>query len=257
MSWDCESGFQRVILMFEVWNSQVQRGSPRNLDSAILSLRILGLRIDRMHGQVSQTRSRHRWSRDPRPQPRKFSKLVFLIWFSESKLLIWGSSWGREFWFHWSSSCSSGDGRRTWTYWALYARTPWSVLIISIRRTSNRGSQNPYPNTKQIHSKPTFSKEMYACQIQSPRVWKNISNMNFWNPTRNSGMVTTQKLTLTPRDKAIQNRFLNIIPVLKIRTGGPLGSHDNYQFQRCSKLSLKPVAYVSGIYHCRESSPHP
>ena len=32
----------------------------------------------------------HRWNRNPRPQPQKFSKLV-----------IWGSSWGRGFRFHW------------------------------------------------------------------------------------------------------------------------------------------------------------
>ena len=51
----------------------------------------------------------HRWNRNPRPQPHKFSKLVssilyyFILHFS--KLAIWGSSWGR-------GSISSARGSR-------------------------------------------------------------------------------------------------------------------------------------------------
>ena len=40
----------------------------------------------------------HRWHRNTRPQPRKSGKLLLLVRFSLlrlSKLLIWGSSWGR------------------------------------------------------------------------------------------------------------------------------------------------------------------
>ena len=48
----------------------------------------------------------HRWNGPPRPRPHKFAKLVFRIHVLElilhlSKLVIWGSSWGRGFRFHW------------------------------------------------------------------------------------------------------------------------------------------------------------
>ena len=46
----------------------------------------------------------HRWSRNPRPQPQKCSKLVFLnrikLIFHLSQLVICGSSWCRGFRFH-------------------------------------------------------------------------------------------------------------------------------------------------------------
>ena len=46
----------------------------------------------------------HRWNRNPRPQPRKFSKLVFLmkiqLTLHLSKLVVWVSSSGRGFRFH-------------------------------------------------------------------------------------------------------------------------------------------------------------
>ena len=47
----------------------------------------------------------HRWNRNPRPQPQTFSKVVLLTYVIEhdylSKLVFWGSSWGRGFRFHW------------------------------------------------------------------------------------------------------------------------------------------------------------
>ena len=48
----------------------------------------------------------HRWNRNPRPQPHNSSKSASLIyfswyWFHVSELVIWGSSWGRGFRFHW------------------------------------------------------------------------------------------------------------------------------------------------------------
>ena len=45
----------------------------------------------------------HRWNRNPRPQPRNlvnWSNIIQLI-LHVSKLVIWGSSWGWGFRFHW------------------------------------------------------------------------------------------------------------------------------------------------------------
>ena len=57
----------------------------------------------------------HRMEQEPpRPQPQTFSKLVFLIYFDQSYNfldVIWGSSWGRGFRFHWSR----GPGASTTT----------------------------------------------------------------------------------------------------------------------------------------------
>ena len=58
-----------------------------------------------------------RWNRDSRPQPPKFDKLVFLfvqLILRLSKLVIWGSSWGRGFRFHWLQEVpvSSSAGRK-------------------------------------------------------------------------------------------------------------------------------------------------
>ena len=45
--WISGGSTQAGVLDFEEWNSQVHREFPRNLDAAILRLRILSLRIDR------------------------------------------------------------------------------------------------------------------------------------------------------------------------------------------------------------------
>ena len=52
----------------------------------------------------------HRWNRNPRPQPQKSSKLAFLVELYKlishlSILVIWGSSWGRGFRCHCSTTC--------------------------------------------------------------------------------------------------------------------------------------------------------
>ena len=52
------------------------------------------------HARFGWHARHHRWNSNPRPQSQTSSKLVFLI-LHLSKLVIWGSSWGRGFRFHW------------------------------------------------------------------------------------------------------------------------------------------------------------
>ena len=64
-----------------------------------------------------------------------------------------------------------------------YGRQIQSVLVISSRKTSNRGSQIPCANTSDYALNPSTSidfptKRMHAV-IQNPMVWRTIWNMKF------------------------------------------------------------------------------
>ena len=92
-----------------------------------------------------------RWNRNPRSQPHKFSKLVFLMKFSSSLICLNCLSGalvgvrGSDF----MGILESSIGRRL-VAWAT--RAGWanvrSVLKSQIRNISNQGFQIPYPNTQ-------------------------------------------------------------------------------------------------------------
>ena len=70
----------------------------------------------------------HRWNRNPRPQPQKFSKLVFLLQFIQlishvSKLVIWGSSLGWGFRSHWLHPIGSSRALLSLRFRELLAAT--------------------------------------------------------------------------------------------------------------------------------------
>ena len=54
----------------------------------IIVIIIIIIIITTPQAALASTRLSHRWNRNPRPQPHKFSKLVFLIKFSESYICL-------------------------------------------------------------------------------------------------------------------------------------------------------------------------